>query len=111
MSWQSQLKGDSVSWLLEKDDPGVRYLALRDLMDLPADDRELRAARKAAHQQGPIAAILAEMDEAGYWARARPGLQSQISLDGLVAHPARAVGRVGRRRQAHCAGLRVSAGS
>ena len=73
MSWQTQLKGDSVSWLLEKDDPGVRYLALRDLKDLPADDRELRAARKAAHQHGPIAAILAEMDEAGYWARPGPG--------------------------------------
>jgi hypothetical protein len=60
-------------WLLEKDDPGVRYLALRDLMELPADSRELRAARKAAHQHGPIAAILAEMDEAGYWARPGPG--------------------------------------
>jgi hypothetical protein len=62
MSWQTQLKGDSVPWLLEKDDPGVRYLALRDLLELPADSRELRAARKAAHQHGPIAAILAEMD-------------------------------------------------
>ena len=73
MSWQAQLKGDSLSWLLEKDDPGVRYLALRDLKELSADDRELRVARKAAHQQGPIAAILAAMDEAGYWARPGPG--------------------------------------
>ncbi len=73
MSWQTQLKGDSASWLLEKDDPGVRYLALRDLMELSADDRELRTARKAAHKQGPIAAILAEMEEAGCWARPGPG--------------------------------------
>ncbi len=73
MSWQSQLKGDSVSWLLEKDDPGVRYLALRDVEDLPADDRELRAARKAAHQQGPIGAILNEMEEIGCWAGPGPG--------------------------------------
>ena len=73
MSWQSQLKGDAVAWLLEKDDPGVRYLALRDLKELPEDDRELRSARKAAHQHGPIAAILAEMDETGYWARPGPG--------------------------------------
>ena len=34
MAWQSQLKGDSLAWLLEKDDPGVRYLALRDLLEL-----------------------------------------------------------------------------
>ena len=73
MSWQSQLKGDSMPWLLEKGDPGVRYLALRDLIDLPADSRDLRAARKAAHQHGPIAAVLDEMDAAGYWARPGPG--------------------------------------
>jgi hypothetical protein len=73
MSWQTQLKGDSVSWLLEKDEPGVRYLALRDLENLPADDRELRAARKAAHRHGPIATVLSKMDEAGYWVRPGPG--------------------------------------
>jgi hypothetical protein len=73
MSWQTQLKGDSVAWLLEKDDPGVRYLALRDLTDLPADSRELRAARKAAHRDGPIAAVLAAMDQLGYWAKPGPG--------------------------------------
>ncbi len=73
MSWQAQLKDDSVSWLLEKDDPGVRYLALRDLLDLPADSGELRAARKAAHRQGPIAVILDAMDNEGYWFKPGPG--------------------------------------
>ncbi len=73
MSWQDELKGDSLAWLLEPDAPGVRYLALRDLLDRPPDDAELRAARQAAHTQGPIAAILAEMDEAGYWVEAGPG--------------------------------------
>ena len=73
MSWQAQLKGDSLSWLLEKDHPGVRYLALRDLMELSADDRELRVARKAAYQQGPIATILDAMNETGYWVRPGPG--------------------------------------
>ena len=36
MSWQNQLRGDSVSWLLEFDTPGVRYLALRDVVGLSA---------------------------------------------------------------------------
>lgn len=31
MSWQNQLLGDSLAWLLESDSPGVRYLAMRDL--------------------------------------------------------------------------------
>jgi hypothetical protein len=72
MSWQDQLSGDPLAWLLEHDSPGVRYLALRDMVDLP-DDAKLRAARKVAHRQGPIAAILAGMDEAGYWVEPGPG--------------------------------------
>src|SRR5512140_2850485 len=72
MSWKSQLNGDSVSWLMEPDSPGVRYLALRDLMDLQEDDPELKRARKKAHKEGPIPKILSHMDEEGYWAR--PGV-------------------------------------
>jgi len=73
MSWQDQLKGDSLSWLLETQAPEVRYLALRDLLDCPHTDLELRAACEAAHKSGPIAAILAEMDKAGYWVKPGPG--------------------------------------
>ena len=40
---------------------------------LSADDRELLTARKAAHKQGPIASILAEMDKAGFWVEPGPG--------------------------------------
>ena len=73
MAWQDQLKGDSLAWLLEPDSPGVRYLALRDLVDLPRDDAHLLAAQAAAHTAGPIAAIMAEMNEAGYWVEPGPG--------------------------------------
>jgi hypothetical protein len=67
MSWQGQLKGDSPLWLLEPENPGVRYLALRDLLDRPGDDAELLAARQEAHARGPIAQILAAMEPEGYW--------------------------------------------
>lgn len=67
MAWQDQLKGDSLSWLLESASPNVRYLALRDLMDCPIDDSELITAREAAHSKGPIDSILAEMNDEGYW--------------------------------------------
>lgn len=73
MTWQDQLKGDTLAWLLEAGSPGVRYLALRDLLDYPAGDPELQAARQAAHTQGPIATVLAGMDEAGYWVEPGPG--------------------------------------
>jgi hypothetical protein len=73
MGWEGQLKGDSLSWLLEPDSPGVRYLALRDLVQRQADDAELRAARQAAHTQGPIATVLAAMNPDGYWVRPGAG--------------------------------------
>jgi len=73
MSWQNQLRGDSESWLLESDSPGVSYLALRDLVGLSDEDAELKSARIKAHKEGPIAVILSNMEQAGYWVQAGPG--------------------------------------
>jgi hypothetical protein len=64
---------NQLDWLLEPEDPGVRYLALRYLVGLPAGDAELIAAQKAAHTKGPIATILTEMHPQGYWAKPGPG--------------------------------------
>ncbi len=73
MRWQDQLNGDSLSWLLEPEDPGVRCLALRDLLDRPPDDPQLAEARAAAHRDGPIATILDAMQPEGYWVKPGPG--------------------------------------
>jgi len=73
MDWKSQLNGDPMPWLLEPADPGPRYLALRDLVGLPANDPELVAAQEAAHTQGPIATILDHMHPKGYWSKPGPG--------------------------------------
>lgn len=62
-----------LDWLFEEENPGVRYLAMRDLMDSPADHVELAKARKAAHQKGEIAGILKAMHPEGYWERPGPG--------------------------------------
>jgi hypothetical protein len=73
MTWQNQLRGDPLSWLLKSENPGVRYLALRDLLDLSPEDKKLKAARRSAHKEGPIAAVLSHMEEEGYWVKAGPG--------------------------------------
>lgn len=63
-----------LDWLLEPAEPGVRYLALRDLCDLPPDDAGVSAARRAAHAPGtPIATVLDAMDAEGWWGKAGPG--------------------------------------
>ncbi|NJD60802.1 MAG: nitrogen fixation protein NifH [Anaerolineales bacterium] len=73
MSWQDQLKGDPITWLLQPDNPGVRYLALRDLLDKPADDPEFISACSEAHQNGAIAGVLDNIHLEGYWAKPGPG--------------------------------------
>lgn len=73
MSWEEQLYGDTLSWLLEPDNPGVRYLAMRDLLELPTDDSELLAAKELAHREGPLSEVLNAMNKAGYWVEAGPG--------------------------------------
>lgn len=69
----TQLRGDPLPWLLEPGAPGVRYLALRDLFDLAPGDPQLAAARRAAHQAGPIATILDHINATGFWAEPGPG--------------------------------------
>jgi hypothetical protein len=73
MSWKNQLRSDSLPWLLNSENPGVRYLAHRDLLDLSPDDKKLKTARKSAHKDGAIGLILSNMETEGYWVRSGPG--------------------------------------
>ena len=59
-----------MDWLLEPDDVGVRYLAIRDLIEV--DAAELADARKDAHTKGPIAQVLTKMDKEGFWVQLEP---------------------------------------
>ena len=73
--WMKPLHGDPIPWLLEPDpdNPGVRYFALTNLLDRPADDPEVVAARQAIMESGPVPAILAEQHIEGYWVKPGPG--------------------------------------
>ncbi|HSR46760.1 MAG TPA: hypothetical protein VLL77_02115 [Anaerolineales bacterium] len=67
-------KHDSVlDWLLERQDPGVRYFALRDLLGAPPDDKDLRAARRATVDASPVRQILAAQKPEGFWVKPGPG--------------------------------------
>ena len=73
MDWKEQLHGDTLSWLLETDKPGVRYLAMRDLLDTEKSDPEFEATRHKAHTKGPIAEVLNQMQPEGFWTKPGPG--------------------------------------
>jgi len=69
------LNGDPLPWLLEPDpaNPGVRYFALRDLLDRPEDDPEVREARAAIMTTGPVPTILDAQHPDGYWVKPGSG--------------------------------------
>jgi len=120
--WRDRLRGDPLPWLLDAANPAVRHLALRDLLDRPADDREVVDARNAATRSDPIASILAAQDPAGWWEKPGPGYASKYRgtvwqltfLDQLGADPdeprVRAAGAyVLAHSQARTGGFAVSA--
>jgi len=63
----------SLPWLLEESDSGVRYLALRDLIDLNPEDPILKTAKDNAVKFGPIANVLDKMNPEGFWIKPGPG--------------------------------------
>ena len=74
-NWKAQLKADPLPWLLEPDEanPGVRYFALRDLLDRAPDDPEVVAAQAEVMRTGPVPAILDAQYPEGYWIKPGPG--------------------------------------
>jgi hypothetical protein len=58
-----------VSWLLEPDNPSVRYFALCTLLDRSEEDAEVRAAKSDIMKRGPAPAILALQHRTGWWGR------------------------------------------
>ena len=45
-SWLDGLCADPLPWLLESENPSVRYLTLTGLLDRPADDPEVAGIRQ-----------------------------------------------------------------
>jgi hypothetical protein len=61
------------NWLLELDNPSVRYFTLRGLLDRPEDDPEVQAARHAIMTSEPVQKILAAQKAEGYWVKPDKG--------------------------------------
>jgi len=118
--WKSKLNADPLPWLLEpdKENPGVRYFALRDLLDRLADDPELRAAQVDVMRSGPVPAILEAQEPDGYWIKPGPGYApkyrgtvwsvlflAQLGADGRDERIRRAVDYVLSHTQAESGGF------
>jgi hypothetical protein len=58
-----------LDWLLERDNPSVRYFTLRHLLDRMEDDAEVQGAHQAIVGSDPVQKILAAQDAEGFWAK------------------------------------------
>jgi hypothetical protein len=65
--WKSVLKADPTGWLLEKDNPSVRYFALSQILDKPQNSSEVQEAKKEIMTTGVVPKILATQNIGGYW--------------------------------------------
>src|SRR2546428_8244924 len=59
----------ALDWLLEENQPSIRYLALTQLLDRPEDDGEVQIAKEMIGKTGWAADILAAQNPGGGWAR------------------------------------------
>ncbi|MGD2206417.1 MAG: hypothetical protein PVH17_06530 [Anaerolineae bacterium] len=69
MTWRESLRADPIPWLLEEENPSVRYGTLRDLLDRPAGGPAVLAARAAIPTWPPLAELLAAQKRDGYWVK------------------------------------------
>jgi hypothetical protein len=66
-TWQNHLHGDPLPWLLERENPSVRYWTLLDILDRPNSDPDVQEARAAIAQQPSVQELFALQHPTGYW--------------------------------------------
>jgi len=67
--WKAHLKSDPTDWLLEPGNPSVRYFALRELLDSPAEDADVLSTRAAIIKGDWVTSILDRQEPGGYWGK------------------------------------------
>ena len=66
-SWKDHLSADPTEWLLEKNNPSVRYFTFHDLLEKPLTDSQLIDAKHDIIKTEVITTILAKQKTQGYW--------------------------------------------
>ncbi len=68
-NWKSFLNCDPTDWLLERDNPSVRYLALQKIEGLGPSHPDVRDSERDIMRIGPVPAILKKQNPEGYWGK------------------------------------------
>jgi hypothetical protein len=65
--WKSVLNANPTDWLLETENPSVRYFTLSQILDKPQNESEVTAAKEAIMRVGVVPKILAKQNSGGFW--------------------------------------------
>ena len=66
-NWKSYLHADPTDWLLEEDNPSVRYHTLINILDKPHDNPEVIESKNKIMEIGVVPKILSKQEAGGYW--------------------------------------------
>jgi hypothetical protein len=66
-NWKSLLNGDPIDWLLEMNNPSVRFFTLTEFLEKPEANPEVAQAKNQIMHIGVVPKILAKQNDQGYW--------------------------------------------
>ena len=66
-NWQKRLNSDPLPWLLEPDNPSVRFWTMVDLLDREVSDPEVQATLSAVDQQVLVQELFSMQHPEGHW--------------------------------------------
>jgi hypothetical protein len=67
VNWKSILNADPTEWLLEDDNPSVKYFTLVDLLNKPHSNPEVIETKNAIMEKGLVPRILKKQRKGGHW--------------------------------------------
>jgi len=80
--WKSKLKADSIDWLLEEDNPSIRYWTLKDLLDKSETEPEVAEAKGKICESKEVKMIFSKSDINGgpFWSKPNGNIYWGLSL-------------------------------
>ena len=61
------ISDDTINWLLEDDNPSVKYYTLVDLLGKPIDNKDVTTAKEQIMKTDTVPKILSKQEPGGYW--------------------------------------------
>ncbi|OGN91937.1 MAG: hypothetical protein A2Y88_15325 [Chloroflexi bacterium RBG_13_48_10] len=81
-----ETNSEVIEWLLQGDEPSLKWRTLRELLDFDEDASEVKQAKAAIPQSAPVLALLGKMHPDGYWLQKNPRTKVYVGDDVLYGN-------------------------